>query len=291
MIEVDHLSKRYLDIQALDDISFTIQQGDVIGLLGPAGSGKSTLLRIIAGILKADTGHARPTNGHWPTMAYKPDSLTFPPHMKVQQYLKLIGRLQNMRRRDRRRAMPLIVDQVELSAVLSTPISKLSNSLRQRLGLAQAMMGDPTLLLLDEPTNDLDHDERAKIHAIIRQLKDAGKTIILSSQQLHDIETVCDHILIISHGRLVLQKNMAEALTTKTEIEIHASHDLSPLATQISAITPDVDIAGDRILLKGDQATHQRSAVLELLLTNQYDIIGLEDKSITLSKLYAEAVQ
>ncbi len=295
MIEVDHLSKRYLDVQALDDVSFAIEQGDVIGLLGPNGAGKSTLFRIIAGLLKPDKGRVRPTIGGptngWPTIGYKPDRLLFPPGMNVQQYLKMIGRLQNMRGSEIRRVMPTIIDQVDLSMVLSRPISQLSKGMRQRLGLAQVMMGDPSLLLLDEPTNGLDPAGQSEIRDIIDQFKAAGKTILISSHQLHEITAICDRVLILSNGRIELQKSVTEALAEKSAVEIHASHDVTDLTAALQTLAPGIEIIENTILLTGEAAIAQRPAVLGLLLNNQYDIVSMEHKRMTLNEVYAEAVQ
>lgn len=155
MIEIHNVSKNFYGLKALDGVSLRIGRGEVVGLLGPNGAGKTTLFKLIAGLLHPDSGKIRPTNGRWPTIGYKPDRLLFPNRLRISEYLAMMASLSGAQAEDRERAVFNALVQVDLVSHADKRIGDCSKGMRQRLGLAQALMGNPTLLLLDEPSNGL----------------------------------------------------------------------------------------------------------------------------------------
>ena len=180
MIEISNLTKRYYSLTALNNVSLKIPQGEVLGLLGPNGAAKTTLLKLIAGLIKQDSGKIRPTTAEWPLIGFKPERLLFPNQLKVREYLTMVAGVSGIPRTDTHRVVIECLAQVGLLDAANKRIANCSKGMRQRLGLAQVLVGDPPLLLLDEPSNGLDPQGQAEIHAVVRQLQADGKTIVMS---------------------------------------------------------------------------------------------------------------
>lgn len=290
MLEVQNVSKHYFNVTALNDVSFSIERGAVTALLGPNGAGKSTIFRIIAGIINADEGRIRPKRIGWPTVAYKPDRVIFPGHLKVHEYLVMIGKLSNLSVAEIRRQVDSALDRVNLDQAASKKIDTLSKGMRQRLSLAQVLIGDPSLLLLDEPTNGLDPAGQVEIQNLIRQLHAEGKTILISSHQLQEITQVCTQIIIINDGKIRYNNSMQQALAIRPKVTIKTDRDLAPVATWIGNLHPDISFKGNDLMI-GESAIGTRRQVLTLLLGAGYDILHIDYNRITLTEIYAEATQ
>lgn len=288
MLEIKNVTKKYYSLVAVDNVSFDIPQGEVVGILGPNGAGKTTLFKLIAGFLQPDSGTIRPRSKPWPAMGLKPERLLFPNNMKVAAYLRLVAGVSNSRNVDQ--TVRDVLQRVQLTEAASKRIKDCSKGMRQRLGLAQVLIGDPPLLLLDEPTNGLDPEGQAAIVEMIQQLKASGKTILLSSHQLHEVTQVCTQLVILNHGRVHYQSRMADALTLRPHVTIEAVHPVDDLAPVLTALHPDIDVVGHLVILN-DEAIALRRHVLSLLLGTGHDIVHVVQKRITLEEIYAEAVQ
>ena len=213
MIEVEHLTKRYGSHTAVDDISFTVEDGGIYGLLGPNGAGKSTTMNIITGYISATDGTVK-IDGHdiadEPAAAkacigYLPELPPLYQEMTVQEYLLFVAELKGTRKKaDRAAAVAHAAARAGLQGMEQRLIRNLSKGYRQRVGIAAALLGTPKIIILDEPTVGLDPAQMIEIRSLIRDL---GKThtVILSSHILSEVQTVCDRVLIIAHGRLVAQ--------------------------------------------------------------------------------------
>jgi len=209
MIEVQHLTKRYGGKLALDDLSFTVQEGEILGLLGPNGAGKSTTMNIVTGYLSASEGRVlvdgldileEPRKAK-AKIGYLPEQPPLYPDMTVEEYLNFVWELKGARG-NRKERLEQICGQVMLSDVTGRMIKNLSKGYKQRVGLAQALIGDPTVLILDEPTVGLDPKQITEIRELIRSLAQRH-TVVFSSHILTEVQAVCDRVVVISAGKKV----------------------------------------------------------------------------------------
>ncbi|MBE2197960.1 MAG: ABC transporter ATP-binding protein [Anaerolinea sp.] len=290
MIEISNITKRFYSLVALDNVSLTIPQGEVLGLLGPNGAGKTTMMKIVAGFLLPDGGVVRPLNSAWPVIGYKPERLLFPNQLRVSQYLEIIAGLSNLSGRQVKQAVGRSLEQVGLLPTANKKIKDCSKGMRQRLGLAQVLIGDPPLLLLDEPSNGLDPEGQTDILQAVQSLHAAGKTLVISSHHLHEITQVCTELVILNRGQIHYRNSMAEALAVRPHVSIRADKDLMPMRAILHALHPDVQVDGQRLILK-NEAMALRRAAMTILLHSGYDILHVEQKRITLAEIYAKAVQ
>lgn len=210
MIEVEKLSKYYGDIKAIEDVSFSIEKGKVVGFLGPNGAGKTTTIRILTCFIPASSGKARIAGYDVLTqsmkvrdhLGYLPESVPLYNEMRVYEYLRFRGRLRGLDRSTLKKRIDYVVKECWLEDVYRRPIGQLSKGYRQRVGLADALLHDPEVLILDEPTVGLDP---AQVRAIRELIKQLGRrhTILFSSHILPEVEAICEEIIIISAGRIV----------------------------------------------------------------------------------------
>ena len=210
MIEVRHLTKRYGDTLAVDDLNFTIEKGRIYGFLGPNGAGKSTTMNIITGYLASTDGSVT-INGHdiledaeaaKKNIGYLPELPPLYLDMTVKEYLAFAAELKKIPKAERKNQITRVSATTKLDAVQNRLIKNLSKGYRQRVGLAQAILGYPEVIILDEPTVGLDPKQIIEIRDLIKSLK-KKHTVILSSHILSEVRAVCDYVLIISHGKLV----------------------------------------------------------------------------------------
>lgn len=211
MIEVKHLTKYYNDLCAVNNISITIGKGEILGLLGPNGAGKTTTLRMLTGYLRPSSGTIAVNGFHMPEDAikiksmigYLPESAPLYHNMLVYDYLDYVARIKGIEDKETRYDRFLkLADLCGLHAIMDKPIGNLSKGLKQRVGLAHAMMTDPEILVLDEPTSGLDPNQIVEIREIIKKIG-KEKTIIFSTHILSEAEATCDRIAIINNGRVV----------------------------------------------------------------------------------------
>jgi ABC-2 type transport system ATP-binding protein len=211
VIRIEHLTKFYGSTRAVDDVSFTVQRGEVAALLGPNGSGKSTLMRIL-------TGYFSPTSGRvlvdgidvagQPALArrrigYVPEQVALYPELTVRRYLGFVGEVKGLRARARRAAVADAIEHCGLGEVADRHAGKLSKGYRQRVGLAQALVGDPEVLVLDEPTVGLDPMQTVEMRELLRTLR--GRTMLVSTHVLSEASALCSRIVILARGRLVAE--------------------------------------------------------------------------------------
>lgn len=290
MITLENVTKQYYTLTALDDVSLAIPKGEVLGLLGPNGAGKTTLLKLVASLISPTSGRLYSQDGTWPLIGYKPERLLFPNNLKVSQYLELVAGVSNVPSADVESVIMESLARVNLLDSANKRISHISKGMRQRLGLAQALIGDPPLLLLDEPSNGLDPEGQIEVGRYIRELHQLGKTIVISSHQLHEVTQVCTHLVILNDGQIHYENSMATALALRPFVRIRVDRELGTAADLLESLHPDISIDGDTILLKNN-AMRMRRQILTLLLNMDYDVLRVEQKRITLSEIYAETVQ
>ena len=226
MIEVSHLSKSYGSRPAVQDLSFTVPDGQIYGLLGPNGAGKSTIMNILTGYLSATSGQVTVVGHPLPEEAdaakacvgYLPEQPPLYPEMTVQEYLTFAAELKGVKKAERKEQVCRAARRTGLEAVLPRLIRSLSKGYKQRVGIAQALLGSPRLIILDEPTVGLDPAQVIEIRKLIRELGRAH-TVILSSHILSEVQAVCQQILILSKGHLAAAGSLEELTADGKSLE------------------------------------------------------------------------
>ncbi|HYY73335.1 MAG TPA: ATP-binding cassette domain-containing protein [Solirubrobacterales bacterium] len=223
MIEVANLSKRYGELAAVRDASFTAPAGQILGFLGPNGAGKTTTMRIITGFLPATSGTVRvegfdvftQSNEVRRRIGYLPESPPLYNDMTVTGYLRFVARLKGMARGAIAEALDRVLETCGLTEVRERLLGHLSKGFRQRVGLAQALIHDPPVLILDEPTIGLDPRQIIEIRSLIRTLG-GQRTVVLSTHILPEVSQVCDKVVIINDGRIVVEDALANLTRGRT---------------------------------------------------------------------------
>jgi len=232
MIQVDNLTKRYGSVTAIHDVSFGVEKGRIVGFLGPNGAGKSTTMKILSCFMPATGGTARVAGYDVFSQSlevrrrigYLPENAPLYPDLSVASYLDFVAEIKGVGRGERRGRVAEVMERCFVTDMQNRLIGKLSKGYRQRVGLAQALLGDPEVLILDEPTIGLDPRQIAEIRTLIRSL--AGQhTVILSTHILPEVSMVCDGVVIINHGRIVAQGTESELVqqvfpTARTEVRV-----------------------------------------------------------------------
>jgi ABC-2 type transport system ATP-binding protein len=211
MFEVRHLSRRYRRIPAVDDVSFTIRPGEVLGYLGPNGAGKSTTVKVLTGLIEATSGdilfHGTDVRKNWPEfqrrLGYVPEEPHMYPQLTGREYLQLVGRLRGLRRGVLEPRMDEMLRLFALWQDRHSPLSSYSKGMRQKILLSGALLHDPELLILDEPFSGLDVNTAMVLRRLIRALAEDGRMILYSSHVLEVVEKVCSSVVILRKGRVV----------------------------------------------------------------------------------------
>ena len=195
MVHIEHISKSFGAQKVLQDVCLDIPEGQVLGLLGPNGAGKSTLMKILIGLWKADSGVASVPD----RIGYLPENNPLYEEMYVAEYLQFMAKMTNDQ--SPKTNVNALIERVGLTPERHKHIRELSKGYRQRVGLAQALLGDPQLLILDEPTTGLDPNQLVEIRALIRDLG-KERTVILSTHIMQEVREMCDRVVILDHGQI-----------------------------------------------------------------------------------------
>ena len=226
MIEVSHLTKKYGGHLAVDDVSFTVEDGQIYGLLGPNGAGKYTIMNILTGYLSATSGQVTVAGHPLPEEAdeakacvgYLPEQPPLYPEMTVGEYLNFVAELKKVPRAQRKEQVLRAARRTGLEKVLPRLIRSLSKGYKQRVGIAQALLGSPKIIILDEPTVGLDPAQVIEMRKLIRELGKAH-TVILSSHILSEVQAVCQQVLILSKGKLAASGTLQELTADGRSLE------------------------------------------------------------------------
>ena len=225
ILSIDNLSKDYGKIKALQNVSFSVPQGSVYGILGPNGSGKTTLLGIIMDVLKSSGGTYKlfgeiPDESHRRRIGTLLETPNFYHYLSAVQNLKITARIKQQSNDDIER----VLDIVDLSKRKDSAFSTYSLGMKQRLSIAAALLGNPEVLVFDEPTNGLDPVGIAEIRTLILKLAQQGKTIIMASHMLDEVEKVCTHVAILKYGQLITHGDVNEILVNEDIVEVSATN-------------------------------------------------------------------
>ena len=246
MIEVKHLVKQYGDHCAVDDLSFTVQQGQIYGFLGPNGAGKSTTMNIITGCLAATSGDVL-IDGHdivkqplkaKASIGYLPEQPPLYPDMTPAEYLDFVGELKGLKKKERAAEVDAVMEKTGLLEVRDRLIKNLSKGYKQRVGLAQAILGDPQIVILDEPTVGLDPAQIIEIRNVIKSLA-PEHTVIFSSHILSEVSEICNQILIIANGKLIAEdtpENLERHFVAEPVLNVTVGGEAETVAQVLSSI-------------------------------------------------------
>ena len=230
MLSVKNISRSYGEFVAVDDVSFSIGSGEIVGLLGHNGAGKTTIMKMISGYLEPDSGEITVNERLLSSnlklvqadIGYLPENLPVYAEMTVVDYLDYAADLKRLPRRDKTNEIQRVVRETDLTEKLLQPIATLSRGYKQRTGVAQAILGRPRLLILDEPTNGLDPSQTDQMRQLLRSIAESA-TVILSTHIMQEVEALCDRVLIMSGGKMVVDENL-QALRSSNRIRVQAIH-------------------------------------------------------------------
>ena len=268
VIQTDALTKRYGRVLAVDQLSLQVPRGHVFGLLGPNGAGKTTFMGMLLGLV-------RPTSGSFSLLGANGVSMdalrrigaivetpAFYPYLSGRRNLAYF---QGVMGRKDPGELDMLLERVGLADRAGDAFKTYSLGMKQRLGLAYALLGDPELLLLDEPTNGMDPAGMAEVRDLIRSLGSEGRTVLISSHLLNEVEQVCDSVAIISRGRLVVQGDVADLLHPQEQVRLRTTDDAKALAILAAADDIESAKAEDEALVV--TIPHERSSELTALLS------------------------
>ncbi len=301
MIEVSGLTKRYGDIQALSDVTFKVEKGQIVGFLGANGAGKTTTMDILCGCIGPDQGEAKIAGFDVTSnpeeakrrLGYLPDEPPLYNDMFVHDYIEHAARLHLVPRTDIKRRVDDTIDKLSLGEVKNRVIGNLSKGYRQRVGLAQAIVHDPEVLVLDEPTEGLDPGQIVHIRDLIRSL--AGQhTIILSSHILSEVQNTCDHLVIINQGRVVQQGTYDELVNqvgTRRHYFVRVDKDAARLREAVEKIPGIKDVKShdndsSRVEFFADSGDNLIDKVARTVLDGGYGLREITAKSKSLEEVF-----
>ena len=300
MIQLKRIVKRFGPITALDELSFTIKKGEIVGLLGPNGAGKTTTLRIIAGILPPSQGEVlinhqtlSQANGEWKKLiGYLPENNPLYEELTVEEFLKFWARLKGLDKLGQQRAINFVVKSTGLAEVYYRPINELSKGFRQRVGFSQAILTKPEILLLDEPTEGLDPNQRREIRQLIKKLG-RHRTVVVSSHILSEVAQIANRIIIIHQGRVVgddTPENLKHLKTGRVqiEVEIKGQKVLEDLR-KLSGIFKVEEISPHRFLLESKEDL--RAKIFSLAKDKNWTLLTMFKKELELEEIFSQLTQ
>jgi ABC-2 type transport system ATP-binding protein len=302
MIEIKGLTKYYARSLAIEDVTFTVNKGEIMGFLGPNGAGKTTTMRIVTGYLAPTSGAAR-VGGYdvfthsrqaRQIIGYVPETIALYDDMRVREYLGFFSSLRGVSRRQKGMRVDRAIESAHIAEVADTIIGKLSKGYRQRVGLAQAIVHDPQVLVLDEPTIGLDPRQTFETRQLIKGLG-RERTIILSTHILPEVEMVCDRVVIIDKGRVVAldTADQLRARLRESEKTLVRLRDPKGAAAEFSklpdvlAVTPAAEVEGGYIV-ESQLGRDVAERLAELVANRGWGLLELRPVSMTLEDVFLQ---
>ena len=304
MIVAENLTRKYGDFTAVEDVSFTISGGEIVGLLGHNGAGKTTIMKMLTGFLEPTAGSIT-IDGHnietdreavQPLIGYLPENCPIYADMTVVDFLDYAAELKGVSEAERPRALRDVVASTGLAEKATAPISSLSRGYRQRVGVAQAILHKPKIVILDEPTNGLDPSQIKHMRMLVKSLAERA-TVILSTHILQEVQAVCDRVIIVNRGKLALDAKLAD-LDTQRRLRIvtnGAQGDMESLVAslddslKLDALQDDAGAAhAYDISLNGHAAEEVAPKIARLMNEKGLDLIALHPEQRDLETVFAE---
>lgn len=298
-VEVQHITKRYGAQKALNDVSFKLKPGDIMGFLGPNGAGKSTMMKIITGFIPPDEGkvwvkgldiaaYATSTRRH---IGYLPENNPLYDEMYVLEYLEFVAGMYPMEN-NRKERISEIVYKTGLTAERSKKLGMLSKGYRQRVGIAQALIHNPDVLILDEPTTGLDPNQIVEIRDLIREIG-REKTVMLSTHIMQEVEAICDKVLIINNGLIVANDDAANlqqlARGVNQVVKVEFKDSVTP--EKLKEISEDVKAVrqmGNQWILENSGDEDLRPRVYHFAVANKFTLLALTAEKKNMEHIFQE---
>jgi ABC-2 type transport system ATP-binding protein len=305
VIEVQHITKRYGRVTAVDDVSFRVERGEILGFLGPNGAGKTTTMRILTGYMPPTDGRAtvagydvftHPVEAKRRT-GYLPETPPLYPDMTVREYLDFVARIKGVPSKERRDRVGSVMQKAHVADVASRHCSKLSKGYRQRVGLAQALIHNPEVLILDEPTAGLDPKQIIETRDLIRSLA-GDHTIVLSTHILPEVAQTCQRVVIINKGRVVavdtpegLTGRLKGAETMYVQIEAQGGDPAAALnalagVTRVSAVDHRGGLEGFEV--ESARGTDIRRDIARTVVNNGWGLLELRPMRMSLEEIFLQ---
>ena len=290
MIEVSNISKSYNEVLAVDQVSFSINKGEVLGLLGHNGAGKTTIMKMLTGFLSPDTGTINISNMSVSTntldiqkiIGYLPENCPVWSEMSIIEYLDFQLSFKNIYGENKKKLMNDAIDRTNIRDRVFDSISSLSRGYRQRVGVAQAIMHNPEVIILDEPTNGLDPTQILSMRNLIKELS-TSSTVILSTHVLQEVEAVCDRVIIIGNGKK-LWDNPIKMQENSHQILFVTNSSISKLLD--SQIKFDESLNKDRIETKIELTDFSINPLIKKIIDNKIEIFAIERNVENLSTIF-----
>jgi len=290
MIEVNNISKSYSEVLAVDQVSFTINKGEVLGLLGHNGAGKTTIMKMLTGFLSPDTGTINISNMSVSTntldiqkiIGYLPENCPVWSEMSIIEYLDFQLSLKNIYGENKKKLINDAIDRTNIRDRVFDSISSLSRGYRQRVGVAQAIINNPEVIILDEPTNGLDPTQILSMRNLIKELS-TSSTVILSTHVLQEVEAVCDRVIIIGNGKK-LWDNPIKMQENSHQILFVTNSSISKLLD--SQIKFDESSNKDRIETKIELTDFSINPLIKKIIDNKIEIFAIERNVENLSTIF-----
>ncbi len=301
MIETKGLSKNYGELAALTDLNLLIPDGDIFGFIGPNGAGKTTTMRILATLLEPTNGAAYIDGMDVTTegkkvrrvVGYMPDFMGVYDDLKVFEYLEFFAAAFGIPPRERKSIVEGVLDLTDLKSKEKTNVDDLSRGMQQRLGLARVLIHDPKALILDEPASGLDPRARIEIRELLRELKRMGKTVMISSHILSELEEICDYIGIVEQGKLVFSGTMEEIrqrMGIQSKVRVRVASKVEEAVRLLSAL-PQVEQAVESsgfIAVTFREGEKTDGLIARALVKGGIDVVSLVPQQVKLDDAFLE---
>ena len=298
-IEAKNITKLYGSQKALDNVSFTVKTGEIVGLLGPNGAGKSTLMKIITGFISQSSGSVKINDTDTfedpihvrKQIGYLPENNPLYTDMYIKEYLEYTGRIYKLGKNLKKR-VDEIIGLTGLKPELRKKIGALSKGYRQRVGLAQALIHDPEVLILDEPTSGLDPNQIVDIRNLILETGKL-KTVMLSTHIMQEVEAICDRIIIINKGEIVADDTTSSIQSTAEDnlqtvlVEFKGEVDIEML-NQIEGVKKVMKIKGSSWVIQGSKMNDLRPLIFEFAVANNMTVLSLQEQEKNLEQIFQE---
>jgi len=301
MIQIKGLSKNYGSLAALVNLKLDIAPGDIFGFIGPNGAGKTTTMRILATLLEPTAGQAfidgmdvtKKGQDVRRQVGYMPDFMGVYDDLKVFEYLEFFAAAFGISRSKRKTIVEGVLELTDLTGKKAVTVDSLSRGMQQRLGLARVLIHDPKVLILDEPASGLDPRARIEIRELLRELKRMGKTIMISSHILSELEEICDHVGIIEHGKLVFSGTMDEIkdqMGLQSRVRVSVAADTDKAFEMLSSLPQikEVKRENSHIAITFAETENTDGLIARTLVKGGLDIISIEPEHLKLDDAFLQ---